>query len=78
MGRSKFTEKELKSIRTLLAKKCAGTRFQQKEIRHKLRVNYEFNISDFGEQGRAFGPEDLDHCLECGIIKVLPDEMGIA
>ena len=74
MGRQKFTPRELSSIRTLLAKKCAGTRFQQKEIRHKLRVDYELNISDFGEQGKAFGPEDLDRCVERGIIKVLPAE----
>ncbi len=73
MGRNKFSEKEIKSIRTLLGKKCAGTRFQQKEIRHKLRVDYEFNISDFGVQGKAFGPEELDHCVAHGVIKILDD-----
>ena len=57
----------------LLGKKCAGTRFQQKQIRHQLRVNFEFNISDFGEQGKAFGPEELDRCVERGIIKILDD-----
>ena len=34
----------------LLRKKNAGTRFQQKLIRHQLRVNFEFNISDFNEE----------------------------
>lgn len=57
----------------LLGKKCAGTRFQQKEIRHQLRVNFEFNISDFGEQGKAFGPDELDRCVERGVIKILDD-----
>lgn len=57
----------------LLGRKCAGTRFQQKQIRHQLRVNFEFNISDFGEQGKAFGPEELDRCVERGIIKILDD-----
>lgn len=57
----------------LLGKKCAGTRFQQKQIRHQLRVNFEFNISDFGEQGKAFGPDELDRCVERGIIKILDD-----
>lgn len=57
----------------LLGKKCAGTRFQQKQIRHQLRCNFEFNISDFGEQGKAFGPDELDRCVERGIIKILDD-----
>ena len=57
----------------LLGKKCAGTRFQQKQIRHQLRVNFEFNISDFGEQGKAFGPDELDRCVERDIIKILDD-----
>lgn len=73
MGRSKYSAKEIKIIRMLLGKKCAGTRFQQKQIRHQLRVNFEFNISDFGEQGKAFGPEELDRCVERGIIKILDD-----
>lgn len=73
MGRNKYSEKEIKIIRMLLGKKCAGTRFQQKEIRHQLRCNFEFNISDFGEQGKAFGPEELDRCVERGVIKILDD-----
>ncbi|MCQ2257987.1 MAG: hypothetical protein MJZ41_08360 [Bacteroidaceae bacterium] len=73
MGRNKYSEKEIRIIRMLLGKKCAGTRFQQKEIRHQLRCNFEFNISDFGEQGKAFGPEELDRCVEHGVIKILDD-----
>lgn len=73
MGRNKYSAKEIKIIRMLLGKKCAGTRFQQKQIRHQLRVNFEFNISDFGEQGKAFGPAELDRCVERGIIKILDD-----
>lgn len=57
----------------LLRKKCAGTRFQQKEIRHQLRVNFEFNISDFNEQGKAFGEQELYDAINRGAIKILDD-----
>ena len=73
MGRTKFSADEINKIRTLLRKKCAANRFGQKEIRHKLRVDFEFNISDFGEQGKSFGPDDLDRCLQRGIIQILDD-----
>ena len=59
MGRTKFSQHEIDIIAMLLRKKNAGTRFQQKEIRHQLRVNFEFNISDFNEQGKAFGDVEL-------------------
>ena len=51
MGRNKYAEGEIKAIAKLLRLKNAGNRAQQKEIRHQLRVNYEFNISDFNEEG---------------------------
>ena len=57
----------------LLRKKCGATRFQQKAIRHQLRVNFEFNISDFGEQGKAFGDEELQQAIQRGAIKILDD-----
>ena len=53
--------------------KCAGTRFQQKEIRHQLRVNFEFNISDFNEHGKAFGEKELQAAIERGAIQILDD-----
>ena len=73
MGRTKFSAAEIDKIRTLLTKKCAANRLGQKEIRHILRVHYEFSISDFGEQGKAFGPEELDRCIQRGIIRILDD-----
>ena len=73
MGRTKFSADEINKIRTLLRKKCAANRFGQKEIRHKLRVDFEFNISDFGEQGKSFGPDDLDRCLQRNVIQILDD-----
>ena len=57
----------------LLRKKCAGTRFQQKEIRHQLRTNFEFNISDFNEQGKAFGYDELQAAIQRGAIQILDD-----
>ena len=74
MGRNKFSEREINTIRKMLARKVSGTRFQQKMVRHELRTKFEFNISDFGKQGEAFGPEQLDICLEKGIIQILDEE----
>lgn len=73
MGRNKFSQKEIEAIGKLLKIKCAGTRFQQKQVRHKLRVDYEFNISDFGVQGQAFGYDDLQECVRRGRIQILDD-----
>ncbi len=50
-----------------------GTRFQQKQVRHTLRVDFEFNISDFNVQGKAFGEEDLQDCIKRGAIRILDD-----
>ena len=55
MGRNKFSSHEIERIAKLLRLKNAGTRYQQKVVRHELRVKYEFNISDFNVQGKAFG-----------------------
>ena len=73
MGRTKFSQHEIDIIAMLLRKKNAGTRFQQKEIRHQLRVNFEFNISDFNEQGKAFGDTELYEAIERGVIVILDD-----
>ena len=73
MGRTKFSQHEIDIIAMLLRKKNAGTRFQQKEIRHQLRVNFEFNISDFNEQGKAFGDTELYEAIERGAIVILDD-----
>lgn len=73
MGRNKFSEKEIKAISKLLRRKNAGNRYQQKLIRHQLRVDYEFNISDFNEPGKAFGEEDLQAAVDRGAIQVLDD-----
>ncbi len=73
MGRNKFSQHEIDIIRMLLGRKNSGTRFQQKAIRHQLRVNFEFYISDFNEQGKAFGPAELDDALRRGAIEILDD-----
>lgn len=73
MGRNKFSQHEIDIIAMLLRKKNAGTRFQQKEIRHQLRVNFEFNISDFNEQGKAFGDTELYEAIKRGAIVILDD-----
>ena len=73
MGRNKYAEGEINAIAKLLRLKNAGNRAQQKEIRHQLRVNYEFNISDFNEQGKAFGEEELNEAIRRGAIQILDD-----
>ena len=73
MGRNKYAEGEIKAIAKLLRLKNADNRAQQKEIRHQLRVNYEFNISDFNEQGKAFGEEELNEAIRRGAIQILDD-----
>jgi len=57
----------------LLHKKNLATRFQQKEIRHQLRTEFEFNISDFNVQGKAFGDVELYEAIDRGAIKILDD-----
>lgn len=73
MGRKKFSEREIKIIRKLLGSKMSGNRSQQKMVRHTLRTMFEFNISDFNIQGKAFGPADLDECMRRGRIQVLDE-----
>ena len=73
MGRNKYSAGEIKEIGKLLRLKNAGNRLQQKMIRHDLRVDYEFNISDFNEPGKAFGEEELQDAIKHGAIQILDD-----
>ena len=73
MGRNKYSTGEIKEIGKLLRLKNAGNRLQQKLIRHDLRVDYEFNISDFNEPGKAFGEEELQDAIKRGAIQILDD-----
>ena len=73
MGRNKYSAGEIKEIGKLLRLKNAGNRVQQKMIRHDLRVDYEFNISDFNEPGKAFGEEELQDAIKRGAIQILDD-----
>ena len=73
MGRNKYSQQEFEEIGKLLELKCKGNRFQQKQVRHTLRTEFEFNISDFNEQGKAFGLAELQACLKRGAIQILDD-----
>ena len=73
MGRNKFSQQEIHEIGRLLRLKNAGNRLKQKMIRHDLRVDYEFNISDFNDPGKAFGEEELQQAIQRGAIQVLDD-----
>ena len=73
MGRNKYSEKEIKEIEKLLRLKNAANRAKQKEIRHTLRTDYEFNISDFNEPGKAFGEIELKDAINRGAIRILDE-----
>ena len=73
MGRNKYSAGEIKETGKLLRLKNAGNRLQQIMIRHDLRVDYEFNISDFNEPGKAFGEEELQAAIKRGAIQILDD-----
>ena len=73
MGRNKFSQTEINERSRLLALKNAANRAGQKLIRHDLRTKYEFNISDFNEQGKAFGPEELQQAIKRNAIIILDD-----
>lgn len=73
MGRNKYSEKEIKEIGKLLRLKNSANRAKQKEIRHTLRTEFEFNISDFNEPGKAYGEIELQYSIKRGAIKILDD-----
>lgn len=74
MGRNKYSNSEIDHIAKLLRLKNAANRAKQKEIRHKLRVDYEFNISDFNTPGHAFGEQELYDAINRGAIRILDDQ----
>lgn len=74
MGRNKYSDSEIQGIAKLLRLKNCANRAKQKEIRHKLRVEYEFNISDFNVPGRAFGEQELYDTVHRGAIRILDDQ----
>uniref|UniRef100_A0AB33J6Y1 Uncharacterized protein n=1 Tax=Prevotella sp. GTC17259 TaxID=3236795 RepID=A0AB33J6Y1_9BACT len=74
MGRTKFSQQEIKQIARLLRLKNEGNRFKQKMIRHDLRVEFEFNISDFNVPGKAFGEAELQDAIQRGAIEILDDK----
>lgn len=73
MGRNKYSQSEIDGIAKLLRLKNAANRARQKEIRHLLRTQYEFNISDFNEPGKAFGEKELLDAIQRRAILILDD-----
>lgn len=73
MGRNKYSQSEIDGIAKLLRLKNAANRARQKEIRHQLRTQYEFNISDFNEPGKAFGKKELLDAIQRRAILILDD-----
>lgn len=73
MGRNKYSQSEIDGIAKLLRLKNAANRARQKEIRHQLRTQYEFNISDFNEPRKAFGEKELLDAIQRRAILILDD-----
>lgn len=73
MGRNKYSQSEIDGIAKLLRLKNAANRARQKGIRHQLRTQYEFNISDFNEPGKAFGEKELLDAIQRRAILILDD-----
>ena len=73
MGRNKYSQSEIDGIAKLLRLKNAANRARQKEIRHQLRTQYEFNISDFNEPGKSFGEKELLDAIQRRAIHILDD-----
>lgn len=73
MGRNKYSQSEIDGIAKLLRLKNAANRARQKEIRHQLRTQYGFNISDFNEPGKAFGEKELLDAIQRRAILILDD-----
>ena len=73
MGRNKYSQSEIDGIAKLLRLQNAANRARQKEIRHQLRTQYEFNISDFNEPGKAFGEKELLDAIQRRAILILDD-----
>lgn len=73
MGRNKYSADEIKQIAKLLRLKNASNRAGQKQVRHDLRTQFEFNISDFNEPGKTFGEEELYEAVRRGAIQILDD-----
>ena len=73
MGRNKYSADEIKQIAKLLRLKNASNRAGQKQVRHDLRTQFEFNISDFNEPGKAFGEQELQDAISRGAIQILDD-----
>lgn len=74
MGRNKYSNKEIDGIAKLLRLKNSANRAKQKELRHKLRVEYEFNISDFNVHGHSFGEQELYDAINRRAIVILDDK----
>ena len=73
MGRNKYSETEIFEIAKLLKLKERANRLKDKAIRHELRVDYEFNISDFNVPGKKFGLNELYAAIERRAIVILDD-----
>ena len=73
MGRNKYSQSEIGKIAKLLRMKCKANRLKQKEIRHVLRTEFEFNISDFNEPGKPFGSDELYAAVDRRAIQILDD-----
>lgn len=69
-GRRKFSRAEVGEIRALLVEIRQGELKVQKRLRHRLRNEFDFYISDFDQSRSGFTPNDLDMLVSSGAIEI--------
>lgn len=67
-GRDSFTPQELDAIRSLLRRIRSSPREEQKRLRHAMRHEHHFYISDFTDSTAGFTAEDIDALVRSGRI----------
>jgi hypothetical protein len=68
MGRTAFTEQEVRDIKALLAEIAGAEASVQKVLRAKLRTSFGFYVSDFTTDQNAFAASDVDDLVQRGVI----------
>lgn len=71
--RNEFSESEIEDLRSIVHQlEFAALPSFKKMIRHRLRSEYGFFISEFKEHGEPFVSADFENLITKGVIKVKP------
>lgn len=70
-GKGAFSQAEAQRARELLGKIRVAGRDEQKQLRHRLRSDIGFYISDFTRSSTGFTVADFDSLVERGTINIV-------